>query len=154
MAISSTGRSRPKGRLHRVEPAAGLGPGAATLVGALAGAPRDGHLALPAGDGERRVSGRAAAGAPAVAHLPEEGDAAEPEVARHLDLAPVLHREGDQAVDLGGCNAGVVERHRDGLTGERQLAVLEPLAEGRLPDADDGGAILEAAARHGERSPV
>src|SRR5262249_49905461 len=93
---------RPAPLPRRVDAIARPRPRAAALVGALARAPCDRALALPARDRERRVSGRAAAGAAAVADLAEEGDAAQPEVARDLDLAAVLHRERDEPVDLAG----------------------------------------------------
>src|SRR5690606_35806313 len=86
--------------------------------------------------------------------LGEERDAAEPEVARHLDLASVLHREGDEAVDLRGRDPSVVERRRDRLAGERQLAVLEALAERGLPDADDGGAVLDGLGHGDDVRPI
>ncbi len=77
-----------------------LGPRPAALGGALAGPPRDGHVALTGGDGHRRVAHDAAAGAAAVADLGEERDVTEADVAGDVDLAAVLHREHRQPVDL------------------------------------------------------
>ena len=115
IAISSTGRSTPNGRLHCWCPASrcdDLRPRPARLRGALARPPRDRDLALTGRDRHRRLADDAAAGAAAVADLGEEGDVAEPDVAGDVDLAAVLHREHREAVDVGRLEARVVDRQR------------------------------------------
>ena len=47
-----------------------------------------------------------------------------------------------------GRDAGVVERERDRLARERELGVGETLAERRLADPDDGGAVLDELRAH------
>ena len=87
----------------------------------------------------------AAAGAAAVADLGEEGDVAEADVAGDLDLAVGLHRVRREPVDLGGLDAGVVERREHGLSAS-SVFVGQPLGERRLADADDRGLISQHVA--------
>ena len=67
--------------------AAACAHGRLAFAGALARPPRDRDLALAGRDRHRGLADDAAPGAAAVADLGEEGDVAEPDVARDVDLA-------------------------------------------------------------------
>ena len=87
------------------------------------------------------MTDRAAAGAAAVAHLAEERDVAQPDVAGDLDLLGRLQRVRAQAVDVGGVQPRVVEGGQDGPARQLLLGAGHRLAERGLPDAGDGGAV-------------
>ena len=112
------------------------------------GPPGDRDVALTGRDGHRRVQDRAAPRAAAVADLREEREVAEPDVARDVDLAVQLHRVRRHAVDLRRSDPAVVERDRDRLTRERQLGVVEPLAERGLADPDDRDLVADEVRTH------
>src|SRR3954452_23324393 len=85
----------------------------------------------------------AATGTAPVAHLAEERDVAEAEVAGDLDLFGGLECVRREPVDFPGRDAGVVERELDGLQGEALLGPVEPLGELRLPDPRDRGPVAD-----------
>jgi hypothetical protein len=128
IAISSTGRSRPNGRLH------------------CWCSPRDDDLGLSRHDRHRGLADHTAAGAAAEADLAEPRDVAEPDVAGDVDLAVVLHRVGRETVDVAGCDPALVQRARDREARELQLRLGQSLAERRLTDPDDRGPVGERAA--------
>ena len=109
--------------------------------GSLARPPRHGVTALAGSHRECRGAHDTAAGTPSVAHLGEEGDVAQANAARHVDLAPLFHGEAGQPVDVAGLEAGICNGLGDRLAGERELAVLEWLAEASLADSDDRGSV-------------
>jgi hypothetical protein len=90
------------------------------------------------GDGGTRT-------AASVADLAEEGEVPEAAGLRQFDLVRLLHRVGGEGVDLAGRDPGVVEGGQDRTAGEGALVLGEPLGEGCLAYADDGGGVLEAA---------
>ena len=71
----------------------------------------------------------------AVVDLTEEVQLGDAELARHRNLRVGVHGEGDEAVDLGGTEAGVVARRVDGLHGELELAATGVLGEVSRADA-------------------
>ena len=75
------------------------------------------------------------------------------EVARDHVLVVRLHGVRGEAVHLGGLDAGVLEGGDDHLGGERLLGGLEPLREGGLRNASDGGDVLQHGAQHTRCGP-
>ena len=63
-----------------------------------------------------------------------------------VDLRRVVHRVGDDAVDIGDGEAGVLDRGGTGFDGEAERALAGVLADLRDADADDGGLVLERRA--------
>ena len=121
-----------------------LGPDATGPGAALSRAPRHGHLALARDHRQRRVPHGGASCPAAVAHLRKEGDVAEADVARHLDLTAVLHGEADQPVDVRRFEARIIDGAGDGLAREGQLRIGQALPEAGLCHADDGSAVLDS----------
>ena len=84
-----------------------------------------------------RLLDRRARRAAAVVDLGEELQIPDAGGPRDGDLGVGVHREGDHAVDVTGCQTGVVERVQDGLGGEPKLAAAGVLREVGGADADD-----------------
>ena len=128
----------------------GFGAGAPTAAESeprpfVEGAPAHHHVGDTAGDGHRRVHHGAGRRSAAVRHPREEGQVANADVARDVDLVAGVHGEGDHAVDITGRQAGVVERGTDCLTGQLQLAAPGLLGELGLADTGDGAVAGQCA---------
>jgi hypothetical protein len=89
-----------------------------------------------------------AGGAAPVADLVEEAQLAQAELAGDGDLGVAVHGEGDQAVHVGGGQAGVGQGRGDRLDGQPKLAA--PGVLGELGGADAGD---RRPGRH-QRSPA
>src|SRR5262249_23226404 len=82
-----------------------------------------------------------------VADFAEISDVAQPEVARHFDLAAALHRVHGETIDFAGSQSRVIEGGLDRPAGERQLRFSRAFGELGLSDADDRGAVLDLHGR-------
>ena len=67
----------------------------------------------------------------------KEAQVTDAHVSGDVDLVTGVHREGDHAVDLAGCQAGVVERGSDRFARQLQLAAPGFLGELGLTYADN-----------------
>ena len=93
------------------------------------------HIGDAGRDGHRRVHHRAGRRTAAVRHARKERQVADAHATRHVDLVAGVHGEGDHAVDIARCQAGVVECGTDCLTGQLQLAAPGFLGELGLADS-------------------
>ena len=120
-----------------------------TLAHALAGAavhraPDHDVLRRAAGNGHRGLLDQADRGTAAVVDLGVHGEIAQADRAGHFDLVVALQRVGDQAVDLDGGEARVVQAVADRLARQRQLRHAGVLAEFRHAYAGDRRFVLHA----------
>ena len=106
----------------------------------------DHDLGHPGRDGQRGLLHDRAGRAAAVADLAEERQLAGAQLAGDRDLGAAVHHERDQAVHVGGGQAGVVQRGADRLGGQLQLAAARVLGElGRAQAGDGRGPAGHAA---------
>ena len=120
MATHWAGVSRPKGAYQAKLAVSALGTGARSctpvpkrLPGALVEGPvADHHVGHTGLDGHGRLLDGAARRSAAVVDPAEEGQLADAQAAGDLDLGVGVRAEGDQAVDVGRLDAGVVAGRR------------------------------------------
>ena len=86
--------------------------------------------------------------APAVRRLAIEPQRGNPEIGRNIDRVVVVHRELGDPVDVARRESGVFDRIPNGLDRQTHLAAARILRVFGMPDAHDGGLVLQRCRIH------